>query len=75
MNTIKTAALMIGLMVLLVFVGGALWGRNGMFLFFGIGMTAVATGADLFDLAKYPSYRCRQRFKTRRLSNRHLSTY
>lgn len=38
MNTIKTAALMIGLMVLLVFVGGALWGRNGMFLFFGIGM-------------------------------------
>jgi len=38
MNTIKTIALMTGLMLLLVFVGGALWGRNGMILFFGIGM-------------------------------------
>jgi heat shock protein HtpX len=38
MNTIKTIALMAGLMVLLVFVGGAFWGRNGMILFFGIGM-------------------------------------
>lgn len=38
MNTIKTIALMVGLMMLLVFVGGAFWGRNGMILFFGIGM-------------------------------------
>jgi len=38
MNTVKTIGLMVGLMVLLVFVGGALGGRNGMVLFFGIGM-------------------------------------
>jgi heat shock protein HtpX len=38
MNTIKTIALMVGLMMLLVFVGGAFWGRNGMILFFGFGM-------------------------------------
>jgi heat shock protein HtpX len=38
MNTIKTIALMVGLMMLLVFVGGAFWGRNGMILFFGIGL-------------------------------------
>lgn len=38
MNTVKTALLMVGLTVLLVFVGGALWGSNGMWLFFGIAM-------------------------------------
>jgi heat shock protein HtpX len=37
MNTIKTMALMVGLTVLLVAVGG-LWGRNGMMLFFVIAM-------------------------------------
>jgi len=38
MNTVKTALLMMGLTVLLVFVGGALWGSNGMWLFFAIAM-------------------------------------
>ena len=38
MNTIKTMVLMVGLTVLLVVVGGGLWGRNGMMLFFGIAM-------------------------------------
>ncbi len=38
MNTIKTMVLMVGLTVLLVLVGGGLWGRNGMMLFFGIAM-------------------------------------
>lgn len=38
MNTVKTAVLMVGLTLLLVFVGGALWGRNGMLIFFAIGM-------------------------------------
>ena len=38
MNTVKTIGLMVGLMVLLVFVGGYFGGRNGMVLFFGIGM-------------------------------------
>src|SRR5262245_25184966 len=38
MNTVKTAVLMIGLTLLLVFVGGALWGRNGMLIFFVIAM-------------------------------------
>ena len=38
MNTVKTALLMMGLTVLLVFVGGALWGSNGMWLFFVIAM-------------------------------------
>ena len=38
MNMMKTMALMVGLTVLLVVVGGGLWGRNGMFLFFGIAM-------------------------------------
>ena len=38
MNTVKTALLMVGLTVLLVFVGGALWGSNGMWLFFAIAM-------------------------------------
>ena len=37
MNTIKTIALMVGLTVLLVAVGG-IWGRNGMMLFFVIAM-------------------------------------
>ena len=37
MNTIKTIALMAGLTVLLVAVGG-IWGRNGMMLFFVIAM-------------------------------------
>ena len=38
MNTVKTIGLMVGLMVLLVLVGGYFGGRNGMVLFFGIGM-------------------------------------
>ena len=38
MNTVKTAVLMVGLTLLLVFVGGALWGRNGMLTFFVIAM-------------------------------------
>lgn len=38
MNTVKTALLMVGLTVLLVFVGGALWGSNGMWLFFAVAM-------------------------------------
>jgi heat shock protein HtpX len=38
MNTVKTIALMVGLTVLLVLVGGGLWGRQGMILFFGIAM-------------------------------------
>ena len=38
MNTVKTIGLMVGLMVLLVFAGGYFGGRNGMVLFFGIGM-------------------------------------
>lgn len=38
MNTIKTALLMGGLTLLLVFVGGALWGSNGMWIFFAIAM-------------------------------------
>jgi heat shock protein HtpX len=38
MNTMKTVVLMAGLTVLLVLVGGGLWGRNGMMLFFGIAM-------------------------------------
>jgi heat shock protein HtpX len=38
MNTVKTAVLMVGLTLLLVFVGGALWGRNGMLIFFVIAM-------------------------------------
>jgi heat shock protein HtpX len=38
MNTVKTIGLMVGLMMLLVLVGGWLGGRNGMILFFGIGM-------------------------------------
>ena len=38
MNTIKTMVLMVGLTVLLVVVGGGLWGRNGMMLFFVIAM-------------------------------------
>ena len=38
MNTIKTMVLMVGLTVLLVVVGGGLWGRNGMILFFAIAM-------------------------------------
>jgi heat shock protein HtpX len=38
MNTVKTAVLMVGLTLLLVFVGGALWGRSGMFMFFAIAM-------------------------------------
>jgi len=37
MNTIKTIALMVGLTVLLVAIGG-IWGRNGMMLFFVIAM-------------------------------------
>lgn len=38
MNTIKTAVLMAALMGLLVAVGGGFWGRNGMILFFGMGL-------------------------------------
>jgi heat shock protein HtpX len=38
MNTVKTALLMVGLTALLVFVGGALWGSNGMMMFFAIAM-------------------------------------
>src|SRR6186997_1653942 len=38
MNTVKTALLMVGLTALLVFVGGALWGSNGMLMFFAIAM-------------------------------------
>jgi heat shock protein HtpX len=38
MNTLKTAALMVGLTVLLVLVGGSLWGNNGMWMFFAIAM-------------------------------------
>ena len=38
MNTVKTAVLMAGLTALLVFVGGALWGSNGMLMFFVIAM-------------------------------------
>jgi heat shock protein HtpX len=38
MNTVKTAVLMVGLTLLLVFVGGALWGSNGMLAFFAIAM-------------------------------------
>jgi heat shock protein HtpX len=38
MNTIKTWTLMAALTMLLVLVGGGLWGRNGMILFFGIAM-------------------------------------
>ena len=38
MNTIKTAALMVSLTVLLVLVGGSLWGSNGMMVFFVIAM-------------------------------------
>jgi heat shock protein HtpX len=38
MNTVKTAVLMVGLTLLLVFVGGALWGRGGMMMFFVIAM-------------------------------------
>lgn len=38
MNTMKTAVLMAGLTALLVAVGGGLWGRGGMMLFFMIAM-------------------------------------
>jgi heat shock protein HtpX len=38
MNTVKTAVLMVGLTLLLVFVGGAFWGRGGMMFFFVIAM-------------------------------------
>src|SRR3954471_16431487 len=34
MNTVKTVALMVGLTVLLVFIGGALGGRQGMMIAF-----------------------------------------
>lgn len=44
MNTAKTAALMTGLTVLLVFAGGALGGRSGMILFF-----IIAAGMNLFS--------------------------
>ena len=38
MNTVKTAVLMVGLTLLLVFFGGAFWGRSGMMMFFVIAM-------------------------------------
>ena len=44
MNIAKTAALMTGLTVLLVFAGGALGGRSGMILFF-----IIAAGMNLFS--------------------------
>ena len=44
MNAAKTAALMTGLTVLLVFAGGALGGRSGMILFF-----IIAAGMNLFS--------------------------
>jgi len=44
MNTMKTAILMVGLTVLLVFAGQALGGRDGMILFF-----LIAMGMNLFS--------------------------
>jgi len=44
MNTMKTMVLMVGLTVLLVFVGGVFGGRNGMMLFF-----ILAMGMNLFS--------------------------
>ena len=48
MNTMKTAVLMAGLTALLVVVGGGLWGRGGMMLFFMIAM-AMNLGSYWFS--------------------------
>lgn len=48
MNTMKTAVLMAGLTALFVAVGGAFWGRNGMWLFFFISM-AMNLGSYWFS--------------------------
>jgi heat shock protein HtpX len=60
MNTIKTIALMVGLMLLLMLVGGGLWGRNGMILFFGIGMVMNLVNYWFSDKIVLAMYGARQ---------------
>ena len=60
MNTIKTSALMVGLMLLLVFFGGAFWGRNGMILFFGVGMVMNLVNYWFSDKIVLAMYGARQ---------------
>jgi len=60
MNTIKTIVLMVSLMLLLVFVGGNFGGRNGMILFFGIGMVMNLVSYWFSDKIVLAMYGARQ---------------
>ena len=60
MNTIKTIVLMVSLMLLLVFVGGYFGGRNGMILFFGIGMVMNLVNYWFSDKIVLAMYGARQ---------------
>jgi heat shock protein HtpX len=60
MNTIKTIVLMVSLMLLLVFVGGYFGGRNGMILFFGIGMVMNLVSYWFSDKIVLAMYGARQ---------------
>lgn len=59
MNTIKTVALMVGLTVLLVFVGG-LWGRNGMMVAFVIAMVMNLVSYWFSDKIVLKMYRAKE---------------